>query len=467
MRKLYWYLTGFAKKHGLVFIISIVIATLFFSFIIPSISDNLETKTKQYVGLIGNYNLDDLPLEITNKLSAGLTVINEDGSVSPHLAQRWNIEQDGKTYRFILKDNIYWQDGKKLKPQDIEYNFEGIETIITPNDIVFKLPDLYAPFPGVVSKPILKKNTIRKNFFFHKPILVGLGEYKMIDYKTKGKRVTEVTLDGQDTRYIYRFYLTEDMAVTAFKQGEIDILANISKDHDIIGWHNVNLKSTLATDKYLAVFFNIRNSLFTKNIRQALSYAVAKPKDNTRAIGPINPKSWAYLPAGKAYDQDIDRAVGRLLDELPREEMELELTTTSIYEQEAEKIKQEWQTLGEKAYQECQESKKIKDKNLCENVKITTHIKVTNFPDTNDFEVMLIGQKSRPDPDQYYLWHSNTGTNFSGYKNTRIDNLLEKGRQATNQKERKEIYQEFQQFFLEDAPAIFIKYLYFYEVKRK
>ncbi|MCB9813011.1 MAG: hypothetical protein H6772_01260 [Pseudomonadales bacterium] len=467
MRKFYWYLTGFAKKHGLVFMISIIGAIAFFSFFVPSLSSIFEFKNRYYVGLVGDYTIDNLPKEITEKLSAGLTSINKDGSVSPLLSQRWSIEQEGKTYRFIIRDDVTWKDGKKLEPQDIKYNFEGVETIITPSDIVFKLPDSYSPFPAIVSEPIVRKENIKYHFFFNRPILIGVGKYKMSDYKINGQRITEVTMDSIDDRYIYRFYLTEEDAVAAFKHGEVDILPNLSKNHDIVNWPTIKIQSTLNTNKYLAVFFNIRNPIFSKNIRQALSYAIEKPNDETRALGPISSDSWAYLPAGKAYDKDLDRAIERLIDEIPQVKLDLELTTTSLYEDEAEIIKKEWEELGLKGFDECQKATTVSDKSICENLKISVTIRISNFPDTNNYQLMLIGQESLPDPDQYYLWHSEQSTNFSGYKNTRIDNLLEKGRQTFDQKERKEIYQEFQQFFLEDAPVIFIKHLYTYEISRQ
>ncbi|MBP7700694.1 hypothetical protein KA111_01370 [Candidatus Woesebacteria bacterium] len=467
MRKLYWYLTGFAKKHGLIFIVSIVGAVAIFSVFIPTLVSSLETKKRNYVGLVGNYTIDSLPREVTEKISAGLTSINKDGSASPLLSQRWSVEQDGKTYRFILRDDIFWRDGKKLEPDDIKYNFDNVETIITPNDIVFKLPDSYAPFPTIVSEPVVRKEDEKYNFFFTRPTLIGVGKYKISDYETKGQRITEVTLDSKDDRYIYRFYLTENDAVLAFKHGEVDILENLSKKYDIFEWPNVNLKEDLNNNKYLAIFFNIRNSFFQKNIRQALAYAIETPEDNSRSYGPINPDSWAYLQAGKNYNKDLDRAVERILDEVPQEKMEFELTTTSLYEAEAEKIKSEWEELGKRVFESCPKSDKVSQKVLCENTKISVKIRISNFPDTNNFQLMLIGQESPPDPDQYYLWHSEQSSNFSGYKNTRIDNLLEKGRQTFGQKERVEIYEEFQQFFLEDAPAIFIRHLYSYDISRK
>lgn len=466
MRRLYWYLTTYAKKHGLIFVASIVFAIAIFSFIVPSLISVLENKKTYQVGLVGDHTIDTLPKEVTEKLSAGLTTITQNGTVEPLLAQRWSTEQDGKTYRFILKDSIFFRDGRKLTTADINYNFPNVETIITPNDIVFKLPDSFAPFPVAVSQPILRKEEQPYKMILSRPTLIGVGPYSLVDYSKIGNRISEVVLESRDDKYIYKFYLTERDAVTAFKHGEIDILPELSQTFDIGEWKTVSVEKEVDYSKYLAVFFNMREPKFTKNLRQALSYAVAKPDDDSRAIGPINPESWAYLPALKSYEKDIERGIERILDEPPQEKLELNLTTTSTYLGLAEELIKQWEEFGEKAFAACQTSDKITDKALCENMKLKVSLKITNFPDVSNYEMLLIGQESPADPDQYQFWHSGESTNFTGYKNTRIDNLLEKGRQTTQFQERKEIYQEFQQFFLEDAPAIFIKHLDTYTVSR-
>ncbi len=466
MRRLYWYLTTYAKKHGLVFIASIVFAIAIFSFIVPSLISVLENKKTHYVGLIGDFNIDTLPKEVTGKLSAGLTKIADNGSVEPFLAGRWSTEQDGKTYRFILKDNIFFRDGRKVTTQDVNYNFPNVETIITPNDIVFKLPDSFAPFPVAVSQPILRKEEQPYKFILTRPTLIGVGPYSLVDYQKIGNRISEVVLESRDDKYVYKFYLTEKDAVNAFKHGEVDILPELSQEFDIGSWKTAKVEKKVDYSKYLAVFFNMREPKFTKNLRQALSYAVEKPTDETRAIGPINPESWAYLPALKSYDRDIERGIERILDEPPQEKLELNLTTTSTYQTQAEEFIKQWEEFGQKAAEACQSSDKITEKSTCEKMKLHVNLKITNFPDVSNFEMLLIGQESPADPDQYQLWHSGESTNFTGYKNTRIDNLLEKGRQTTEFQQRKEIYQEFQQFFLEDAPAIFIKHLDTFTISR-
>lgn len=467
MRKLYWYFTGFMSKHGWKIVLSVLGGVLVFSVIVPYASSRLKWTTRRYIGIIGSYTPTTLPEEVQQKLSAGLTTLTEDGSAVGALANRWTIEQENKTYRFQLKKNLLWQDGSPITPEDINYAFPDVQVITTPNDVIFKLPAAFSPFPTLVAQPIFKSGTQKRWFFWNEPTFIGVGEYRLKEYKLNGKRLKELIIENDDERLVYRFYKTEQDAVDAFKQGEIDELPDLVKEFDIMQWPSVN--ATTRTDywKYIAVFFNLRDPLLSKNTRQALSYALSKTEGDSRAIGPISPLSWAYLPGGKTYDQDWERATERLLAEPPSEKLNLTLTTTPEYQQQAEKIKQELEAFGGYAAQACQTDAKVTDKAVCERVKLAITLRVLSVPDTGDFQLMLIGSTIEPDPDQYPLWHSDQPTNFTGYKNTRIDNLLEKARQTTDQAERKQQYQEFQQFLLEDPPAIFLDYIKRYEVTRK
>ena len=40
------------------------------------------------------------------------------------LADEWEISADGKTYRFHIRDGIYFHNGNELTPEDVEYTFE-------------------------------------------------------------------------------------------------------------------------------------------------------------------------------------------------------------------------------------------------------------------------------------------------------------------------------------------------------
>jgi len=467
MRRLYWYLTGYAKKHGWVFLASLVGAILFFSLIIPLLIGSFTFKSKEYVGVLGVYTLTTLPDEIKNRLSVGLTEITDNQEVRPLLAERWVVEDDGKQYRFVLRDDVEWQDGRQLRPSDIQYQFVDVEAVITPNDIIFRLPDAFSPFPSVVSEPLFRQVSQRYLWFFSRPMLIGIGPNKIVDYTRQGNRLKELVIETPERRLVYRFYLTETDLTYAFKRGEIDVIPDLSDPADLADWRNVTVTPRLQTNRYLAVFFNNTDPLLSRTVRQALSYAVATPGDETQALGPIDPTSWAYLEGGKTYAKDMEQAVERLLEEIPPQPMELTLTTTQTFEDDAEEIRQQWEELGDLAVSACQTSSEVTDKENCAFLDIVVNIKISNFPDTNDFQLLLIGQESPIDPDQYFLWHSEQPTNFTRYKNTRIDALLERGRRTLDQQERTAIYQEFQQFLLEDPPAIFLRLLHSYEVRRK
>jgi peptide/nickel transport system substrate-binding protein len=470
MRKYYWYISTFIRKHGVIVLSSIVAAIIIFSLALPFVSKLIVFKNKQYIGVVGKYTFSALPPVIQSQISAGLTHIQEDGTPIPDLAERWNTEDDGKNYRFVIKKGILWQDGKELVPEDINYNFNDVKVISTANDVVFKLKTPFVPFPTVVAQPLLRTTDENFMFFFKKKRIVGIGQNQVLDYKESNNRLTEVVVEGPQTQYIYRFYLTELDALMAFKRGEVDILPDLTSPGDIQNWSTVQVNRTLDTRTYLGVFINTSYSFLSSNeLRQALNYSVIKPTDETRAIGPIDPKSWAFADVGKTYDYDLDRAIDRLLAALPafNEPMVFDLTTTPNFSSLADEIKKNWENLGVKAAEKCLQDNSIKDKKSCANLKMTVNVRISNYPDPNNFQTLLVGQTSSVDPDQYNLWHSQQQTNFTHYKNVRIDSLLEKGRQTEDRKKRFEVYQDFQQFFSEDEPVVFISHLYKYEVRRK
>jgi len=466
MRKYYWYLTAYLRKHGMIMLVTLVFAIGFFSLVLPRLITTIEQKKRTYVGIVGDYSLDTLPPTISEKISLGLTKIETNGTVSSSIADRWIAEDEGRTYRFVLRTNLVWQDGKPVTTEDVNYNFKDVEIIRTQSDVLFKLPDAYVPFPTVVAQPLIRTVQTRYLLFLSRPMPVGIGAYKVVDYKIKNNRLRELVLDHPRERIIYRFYLTEDQAVTAFKHGSVDILPDMNRKFDLETWPNTTITSEVRSDRYLAVFFNNASPLFPKNIRQGLSYALPTADEEIRAFSPIAKNSWVYLDSAKRYDYDISRGIERLLDEIPSVPLTFSLTTTGNFQSDAEQIKQYWEDFGRQAVEACKAKNNASDEE-CDRLAISITVKVSNFPDTTNFDALLIGQQIPADPDQYPLWHSNQNTNFIQYKNTRIDSLLERGRTTIEANERRAIYQEFQQFFLEDAPVVFLRYLESNRIERK
>lgn len=471
MRKLYWYISTFFRKHGVVILVSMIGAILLFSVFLPLVLQKINLKPRSYIGVVGSYTLDNLPRSIQEQVSTGLTRLNDDGSAVGSLAERWTVEDDGKTYRFLLRQNVLWQDGQPLRPEDLNYNFNNVQIITNPNEIIFKLQEPFSPFPTVVSQPVFRTTTQPYLYFFRRRQLIGTGQYQLVRYQERegGGRLTELVLDSPTDQLIYRFYVTEADAISGFERGEVDQLPNLSNPQQLADWPQITVQRKLDQQTVLAVFFNLNDDLFkNREFRLALNYATEKPADDSRAVGPISPQSWAYADVSKIYDYDQARAVELLLtpSALPRSPITFSLTTTVNFIDEAERLRQNWLALGEAAATACQSSREIREKELCPNLRMTIDVSVNNFPDPSNFQTLLIGQALPPDPDQYALWHSAQPTNFTGFRNTRIDSLLERGRQTTDERRRAEIYSDFQQFFTDDPPLIFLRYLDKYTIMR-
>src|SRR3990167_10036003 len=106
-RYYYWLLLEFIKKHlriiALSFLLSFIIIIGIISFS-PYIQTFLLTK-KDIIGLVGDYDYNNLPEEITNKISNGLLFINEKGEYIPAIASSWEVSEDGKEYLFHIRDS--------------------------------------------------------------------------------------------------------------------------------------------------------------------------------------------------------------------------------------------------------------------------------------------------------------------------------------------------------------------------
>lgn len=426
---------AFWHKHRRIVILSFAI-TLISIYFFPKLISITFLRRQQKIGLVGRYNLSNLPYEITSLISYGLTIPLPDGSIEPGLAQSWEIRENGKIYIFAIKDDVYWQDGSKVVAQDINYNFSDVSvTVVDDKHIRFELKEPFSPFPVVVSRPVFKKS------------LVGLSNYRAKSIERSGQFIRKLKLvstEKSKPNLIFHFYPNEGAAKTGYKLGEVDYLEDIFSPGELENWSNTKIEKTIKYDRYTAIFFNTQTEKLTdKPIRQALAYAINK-RWEPRALSSYNPDSWAFNSTVKPYELDLENAkdlIGQ--NETESFVKEISLSTIPSMLNIAEQIKSDWQELG-----------------------VETEIQLIHSPG-EEFEALLVSQQIPRDPDQYVLWHSTQVTNLSRYKSPKLDKLLEDGRKTLNQDDRKEIYQDFQRFLVEDSPAVFLFYPTVYSISRK
>ena len=54
----------------------------------------------------------------------GLTKFEADGSVTPSLAESWEISEDGTVYTFTLRDGVTFHDGSALDAGDVKFTLD-------------------------------------------------------------------------------------------------------------------------------------------------------------------------------------------------------------------------------------------------------------------------------------------------------------------------------------------------------
>ncbi|MCA9915488.1 MAG: hypothetical protein KC496_19175, partial [Anaerolineae bacterium] len=89
--------------------------------------------------------------------------------------------------------------------------------------------------------------------------------------------------------------------------------------------------------------------------------------------------------------------------------------------------------------------------------------------EAGEFQAAIVELPLSIDPDVYAYWHSSQypdGLNYGGVADSRIDEILERGRRDNNGLNRDQLYQEFQQNFVSRAIAIPLYYpLFTYAVR--
>ena len=202
-------------------------------------------------GMVGEPK--DIDRHITRLTNAGLTKYDKDKNIIPDMAEKWEIVDGGKTYKFFLKSDFTSHD---LANQIISNGiWEDVE-IGTPEDniITFTFKQPYSPFLYASTKPIF-----------------SYGPYKISkESKNEIELVPNDIYFGKRSYFdkvIIKLFNDEESLIKAANKGEIDSFG-ISQSIDP---PERFLKFEMALPRDLIMFFNLNNKdIQNKKIRQAL-----------------------------------------------------------------------------------------------------------------------------------------------------------------------------------------------------
>jgi peptide/nickel transport system substrate-binding protein len=196
----------------------------------------------------------DIPSsDINTKLFLGLLTVDEfSGEIKGEIAKDWTVSNDGLTYSFNLRDDIFWTDGTPVTANDVKFTYDALrsEMVNTPRksdielidtfnviddytlEIVFNTLDCTALqnlSMGIIPAHMYKEDfsDVIENPQNQEPTVTN-GPFKFQEW-VSGDHVTLVrnegyylgapNLDG----WIYRVFVDTSTELAAFLAGEIDL----------------------------------------------------------------------------------------------------------------------------------------------------------------------------------------------------------------------------------------------------
>jgi len=447
---------------------------------------------------------NEVDKDLTTLIFSGLVKHDNAGKIVPDLAENFQILDNGKTYEFTLRENLFWPDQTPFTSDDVIFtlnlikdpkfqsplrnSWQGVKLEkIDDRKLRIKLPVEYEPFLESAAIGILPKhlweNIQPQNFLLTQLNIktIGLGQYQISKItKNAAGSIKSMELKPNQNYYekaniktlTFRFYNTQDNLINAYKRHEIDGFSlNSPKEKEEVKGLSLNLY-TLKLPRYYGIFFNQTKSdtLAEADVRKALSYATDRKRIveeifKNDAIVQNGPFPFGILdikaPA-KTYDFDLKKAEDVLEKagwkkteengirskkiKNKKTQLELVLATTDWPEltQVASLIKNDWEKIG---------------------VKVDLDVVPVNAIQSQvirprEYQALLFGEVLGLNPDPFSFWHStqkkDPGLNLALYSNKRVDGLLESARQTLPTKSKIEKYEEFQNIIMNEAPAIFL-----------
>ena len=444
---------------------------------------------------------NDVDKDLATLVFSGLTKLGPDGTVSPDLAESWEVSPDARVYTFHLRQGVTWHDGTAFTADDVIFtwsvlsdpDFKGEPSLgqfwqqvgCSKQDsftVVCELPEPFAPFLAYTTVGILPRHRLEglsAEGLFIAPFNeqpIGTGPFILRSLNSQTALLESNPLYHWSEPVIaeieLRFFSDYGSAASAIQDEQVQgLLLSPEADPDIL--------EQLEQDKRLQRLASLRNSytllylnnrmppLDDESVRQALLYALDREAIVADRLGgraqladnPIVPGTWAYSGDIQSHLYDLERARSLLAENdwrinsrgvLQKGGMELHLDVLTDDDPERVtiglEIADQLRAVGVDASLQSQAGSDL----------------VHNFLLPRRFQAVIYGWDQGYDPDPYPAWHSSQvqerGFNLAGYADQSVDRILSEARQTSNVEERKALYREFQQIFAEKVPSILLFY---------
>ena len=439
-----------------------------------------------------------------NLMYNSLVKIDNQLEIQPDIAKSWTISEDGKTYSFTLRNDVFFHkheafgkdSTRNVTASDFEYSFNrlkdpkaggsggwimnNIDSYKAINDTVFeiKLKEAYPAFLGLISMKyasVVPKELFKNgnNEFLKHPIGTGPFLFKIWEDNVKmvfrkNPKYFEFDEKGQRLPYLEAVNLSflpeKNSEFLELIKGNLDMMADLDpsyKDEILnpIGDLNPKYSNILTIQKvpylstvYLCFYLDAPNAVDLK-LRQALNYGVDKNKiikymmkgQAFEADGGFIPKGLpGYSPeSGYKYSPEKARELINSYKKTNEKITPIELTTVQEYVDVCEYIAAEMAKLGLPIKVNVVPGPTMRDGKATGKFTLFRANWGADYPDAENFLSLYYSKNFAPE-----------GPNYSHYKNGEFDKMYEKAFLTNNPDERAKIYQKMDALMMQNAPIL-------------
>lgn len=411
----------------------------------------------------------------------GLVKLDDAGNYQPALAERWNVEDDARSWTFYLREGVTFHNGEVLNASDVVATLRRVLDPAIGGS--FGTQGVYASYLGTAEISAVDDLTVRLvtegpmadllDLLVAMPIspasalgrlpgeYVGSGPYKIVEQGDDRLVVAaHAAYWGETPEFREIHWIAErsvDRRVDAVLNGDAHIASGIG----IQGKHRINEDGGAEArewDSGLAIIFMANaqeGACRDPRVRQALNYAldidqiIAEIKQG--AAKPLNgfltPHHFGYNPETPVYPYDPERARSLLAEAGYEDGLDLVFDIPSTMPDEAPALAQ----LMAEQYSQ-----------VGINVELVVHqdraaySEMVRDKDINDAAAFDSSPRSTYRVLMEKIHSGRRGPWWEGYSNGEVDSLIDVSQATISLEERQAIFRRIYSIVRDDAPWIFL-----------
>lgn len=457
------------------------------------------------------FSKDIADIWATNQLFNGLVQMDENLNVYPCIATNWTISDDGVTYSFILRNDVFFHKDalfgkdstRTVTAHDFEYSLNRLldKQIASPgswvlskvenfkaiNDSIFQI-QLKQPFPAFLGLLTMKYcSVVPKEIVEHygsefRSHPIGTGPFKFKRWEENIKLVFrrnenyfEKDENGKKLPYLEAVSITflpdKQSEFLQFAQGNIDFVSGLDasyKDELLTAdgklrdfyKNDVNMiRGPYLNTEYLAFYLDSDlPEIQSELIRKAVNYGFDRKKMMIYLRNGVGiPAHGGFIPKGlPGYNESIGftfqpekakQLIAQFKKETGINAPKITITTTGNYLSFCEYIQRELQKIGLGVNVDVIPAATLKDAKANGKLDMFRASWVADYPDSENYLSLFYGKNFAPN-----------GPNYAHFKDTQFDQLYEEAFTITETKKREQLYTKMDSLIMHKAPVVVMFY---------